>query len=761
MKNKPFKIIIIIFIVIYILSSIVSLSPETFQQFFGDITSTDYARITDIEYKAVLIDEENKTFSEDIPATGQASDYYDLYNNIFNNIYDSYHEKEISQSKVVVTETITFDVRAASKDNPFWELWLGLGEEDIDGIRRTYKVNSVKEVLPDGNKITWQESPQLYWDDSDYTKDHPYLGPYKWFHSEGPYDEDARRYECLMFYVDGIYREKIKFEIEYEIYNAVLKYEDCSELYIPMYSGETIKHLNSFKGEILIADKDMPEYWNYEATGFGTQNGSFDLEKSTTKNKGYTTFSFDLDKKDLKFLKGYEYLEFDMYSKGADKHIFADYATDNDYSNSPALDEVIENRNYYLEAPSRYKSMVFTANIIVLLIGLVVLLVGILRLINTKKKFPSSKTENKSDYIFREIPSDIDPKFAAELVFIKDLKPPKNSEDAIFASLLLSLARKKYIKLTDSGNDTIIKILQPETKQQTQTTESSPLFCAKTYSTQINGEESYVSSKPIYGTTNEIREIKENRESLTYCEQQYYNLLLRHVKTGHITISDLEKRISLDNKFASDFQDKIKLSNINTAGPYPYTTQHIYNYVKDSLKKFGKNYVKLGIAILVIGNLFSILSAIGKPLFACFAIGIASILLGTYTVFQSKHCVSLTPFGEQEYQKWRGLYNFLKSDTLLTERTHVELPLWEKYLVYATAFGISEKVVDAIRIRCIVVPPQTSIASTNHYHIRHICRRSASVRRSIRTSSHSYRSSSYGGRYNAGGRGIGGGGGGH
>ena len=123
--------------------------------------------------------------------------------------------------------------------------------------------------------------------------------------------------------------------------------------------------------------------------------------------------------------------------------------------------------------------------------------------------------------------------------------------------------------------------------------------------------------------------------------------------------------------------------------------------------------------------------------------------------------ILLTQLGEDEYAKWRGLYNFLKSDTLLTERTHVELPLWEKYLVYATAFGISEKVIEAIRVRCVSVPPQTSIASTNSYRIRHIHTHSSSIRRSIHSSSHSYHSSSYGGGYNAGGRGIGGGGGGH
>lgn len=795
--DKKAKFFVIMGVVLFFLFTIISEMPYETQEFIGKITSTDYARITDVEYKAVLVDGD-----EDNKQTNASSSRYD----------------QNTQSKVVIAETITFDVRAASKNNPFWELWIGLGEEEIDGIRRTYKVNSVKQVMPDGSKVTWEESPKLYWYDEDYVDTYRGLGPNKWYHSEGPYNENARRYECLMFYVDGIYREKLTFEIEYEMYNAVLKYADCSELYIPMYSGDTCKYLESFKGEILIPNKDMPSDGLYEATGFGTEDGSFKLKKSTTKNDGYTTFSFNLKEKDLEFLKGYEYLEFDMYAMGEDKHIFADYATHNIYTSSPALTEVIESRNYYLNAPSRYNTSVIMVNVLVFSIGAIILILGTLKLVNNKRKYGSLSKSEKDSYSFRDIPRDIDPKFAAELVFIKDSKPPKNNEDALYASLLLSLARKKYIELIGCANDTKIRLIRPNIPQQPQRPQQTPptqMYNMSVqsryvqpypnqfnqnqtlYQNQVYGQNTspYVQqqptqpnrafamqtpaypqqpiflhqqqpvnnpqTQPVFNTANQVNVITDDREPLTYCEQQYYNLLLRHVQGDCITVSTLERRIGLDWKFANDFQGKMKVANINTAGPSPYTTQHFYADTKAKFKKTGKNYLKFGITLLTVGNLISYWSPIGKPLFACCAVGIAGILLGVLTIIQSKNCVSLTPLGEQEYQKWRGLYNFLKSDTLLTERTHVELPLWEKYLVYATAFGISEKVIEAIRVRCVSVPPQTSIASTNSYRIRHIHTHSSSIRRSIHSSSHSYRSSSYGGGYNAGGRGIGGGGGGH
>ena len=147
---------------------------------------------------------------------------------------------------------------------------------------------------------------------------------------------------------------------------------------------------------------------------------------------------------------------------------------------------------------------------------------------------------------------------------------------------------------------------------------------------------------------------------------------------------------------------------------------------------------------------------------------------------QGRKHILLTELGEEEYRKWRGLYDFLKSDTLIKERTVVELPLWEKYLIYATAFGISEKVVKAISIRCPQMTQQTANSSSNMSIIHNSYCRSGRIRHSgtrihssIRTGSSrshysgysggGYGGSSFGGshHYGGGGRGGGGGGGGH
>ena len=127
MRKSIIRWIIIIFWIVFFFSQ--------FAYLFEDITIEnpfDYARITDVDYKAVVVDEPD------------------------------------SEGKIIVTERLTFDIHAASKNNLFWELWRDLPEEYIDGVKVEYKVNSVKQILDNGTEIVYQESPELYWDDYDY-----------------------------------------------------------------------------------------------------------------------------------------------------------------------------------------------------------------------------------------------------------------------------------------------------------------------------------------------------------------------------------------------------------------------------------------------------------------------------------------------------------------------------------------------------------------------------------------------------------------
>lgn len=541
-------------------------------------------------------------------------------------------------------------------------------------------------------------------------------------------------------HVNNFYRETITFEIQYEMYNAVLRYGDCSELYISMYSGETIEYLKSFKGQILIPTDKMPKKENYKVLTYGTNGGDFPIEESDTMNPGYHTFYFNLDEKDLKFSSDNEYIEFDLVAYGEDKHLFSEYASKNNYYDDEALEWIFNEQ-------AKYQRNVILKSILKISIWAVAILLAFVVFISAKKNFkkytekcqPPIDDENN---LFRDIPNDLDPNFAATLVFCKDKEGA--DESSVYSAILLSLARKKYVELKETaGQDVIITLLEPELP------EIEPIAIFK------DGDFDWYQPKQ-----------EDPREPLTINEDYYLMLLKRHAKNNSITMNELQNRIALDYNYTNNFAKNVKKSITTIGKTKGYFKKANYTEPKQKLKTSASGM--FGLAILLLFPMFATVTTIIFPIFL--SLIISNILSGIYLLSQSHKYVLLTNFGETEYRKWRGLYNFLKSDTLIDERTIIELPLWEKYLVYATAFGISEKVIAAIKIRCPEIisgtTSSTSIVHSSYCRSGRIRAHSNSFRSSVHHGSTSYSSfngssshGSYG--YGGGGRGGGGGGGGH
>lgn len=696
----------------------------------------DYARITDVDYKAILVDEPN------------------------------------SNGKVVITERLTFDIHAASKNNLFWELWRDLPEDYIDGLKIDYKVNSVKQIYADGTEKTYEESPKLYWDDYDYISST--YGPGKWYHSKGPYD-NYYNYECVFFYVDGLYREKVVFEVEYEMNNAALRYNDVSELYLALYSEETIKYLNSFKAQILIPNKDMPDKGNYEVHTYGTNSHSFAYNESKTINPGYHTFSFELDDKDLKFRPYNQYIEFSLLAYNEDRHIFTDYASNNDYYYDNVLEELRYEQNKYESLPEKALK-----NKIIIFIGCITItILTITNALNKDKKIRKKYNFYKPTFMmqqyFRDIPSNLDPCFAADLVFCKQKKQRKDDDG--YSAILLNLIRKKYIELDrinnqkgwTSNNIKIIVKYNPsinstlEQASLNQSVNSVPTFTNYTYE-----------SKPIE-LLNPIEklmipesEIIENNETINYQkyepltpnEELYFNLINRHAKEKEIFMDNFQYRVSIDYNNTERFVKGIKNSALNIGISQGYFQKANYQEPKKNVNSTANKYIIIGI-IALLANIITYYTRIDFAFGGLFILGIALIGSGIYLKKLAKNYILLTQYGEDEYAKWRGLYNFLNSETLMHEKTVIELPIWEQYLVYATAFGISEKVIKAIQIRC---PEANSseMLSNPYYRSSNFSIHNRSFSSATRSATYTSRSGGYSGsHYGGGGRGGGGGGGGH
>ena len=93
MKSKNSNIVAIAWIAIITIAVILLV-------FIGiSVDEEDYARITDVYYKAVVVDEPG------------------------------------CEGKVMITERLTFDVHADYEDNLYWELWRDLPESYVDGVK--------------------------------------------------------------------------------------------------------------------------------------------------------------------------------------------------------------------------------------------------------------------------------------------------------------------------------------------------------------------------------------------------------------------------------------------------------------------------------------------------------------------------------------------------------------------------------------------------------------------------------------------------
>ena len=95
---------------------------------------------------------------------------------------------------------------------------------------------------------------------------------------------------------------------------------------------------------------------------------------------------------------------------------------------------------------------------------------------------------------------------------------------------------------------------------------------------------------------------------------------------------------------------------------------------------------------------------IGYILFAIFAFipmlaaSIISIILAVYTGKLHTCFHTLTQKGEDERVQWIGLRNYMKDFSIMNKKEVPELVLWEKYLVFATTFGIADEVLKQLKV---------------------------------------------------------------
>lgn len=189
---------------------------------------------------------------------------------------------------------------------------------------------------------------------------------------------------------------------------------------------------------------------------------------------------------------------------------------------------------------------------------------------------------------------------------------------------------------------------------------------------------------------------------------------------------------------------EVKMSEIKKTSKGVYNKTHniiydSYTSWKSGVERQAKGYnfyinnwkIKILLilyALLGIG-LFAISVNIGMlvlPIIVLFT----SIIFILYSLLFSKRTVR----GNEDYKKWRAFKKFLLDFGRFNEKELPEIILWERYLVYATVFGIADKVSKVMKVKFEQM--NVNDTSFNHtlYNMYIFNNMSRDISRSINTS---------------------------
>ncbi len=365
------------------------------------------------------------------------------------------------------------------------------------------------------------------------------------------------------------------------------------------------------------------------------------------------------------------------------------------------LDDILAEEQKNADEANRQRQQAKMKSLGIAFCGVVIYMLSAIKAVGTFGKISEKYNEANQiqgnydfDY-FRDIPDEkLSPVAAAKLA--NDTINNKN----VFSSIMMSLTEKNWMMITPGENkeSTMIDLnigLEDEVKEETKTEE---------------GKESQSENveKPVFPS--------KKREDLTEDEQRVLDYL---AKVGQrFSLKDFEKYA---DKHASSFYNLLtKVTDIASR-----TIENKYEDKKNKKIAQELSSTKSTCWILVILLPFLMSFAVNIPYsyvkVILVPLGIAELILLVDMIKASslKKKVSIyTEQGAEEKGKWKGLKKFMEDFSLIDEREIPELVLWEKYLVYATAFGIADKVMKQLKTRFPELNDDSYINS--HYAVMHM-----------------------------------------
>ena len=423
-----------------------------------------------------------------------------------------------------------------------------------------------------------------------------------------------------------------KYEISYTVNDAILKCNDCAELYWQFVGGDFEVDAKKIKGIILLPSRvnniDEIKVWGHteglNGTIYATDTNKIEFEVNSFRHGRFV---------EIRTLFPTELISYSGRIKNInilDKAITEETMWANE-ANA---------RRQRKEYETKVIMTVFVIGVILLNIVLTIVYIRKMRKYIAKKKtLVKFKPTQKFEY-FREIPDEnITPCQAYKIDNIKLGDFNAYNFGNLFSATVLDLTLKKYIEINQDGKKKFtFKILKPADDN-------------------LNLDEKYI-----------------------------FNFLIKAVKKDDmVTLNELESYIK---NHPSAVETLLKKSTENTNSELASK-----KLIDKELQKEYSNYITYEVCYVIFGMI--------SLLCTMFLLAIPAIIFFIDAFLCSRIANNLnvlTQEGVDQKEQWKGLKKFMKEFSLLDKREVPELVLWEKYLVYATVFGIADKVIKQLKI---------------------------------------------------------------
>lgn len=181
------------------------------------------------------------------------------------------------------------------------------------------------------------------------------------------------------------------------------------------------------------------------------------------------------------------------------------------------------------------------------------------------------------------------------------------------------------------------------------------------------------------------RNMNFNLDTLSTSEKKLFNLLIGTVGNGDYVILGYMK------EFSKDYDNAKRLISGYDSWRYACESEAETEEFYENTKKEKTNCILYSLIFIPITFLALLCgSNMGRVLIMD--------LFGILAIIYFSSATKRTKKGNEQYHKWKGLKNFLADFGRLDEKDLPEIKLWERYLVYATMFGLAVKVQNAMKM---------------------------------------------------------------